>query len=363
MDLVINRFTVSILVVGCLVAWFLQLIALSPISPNPLILKHSYTREGPYAKNNVLQAVEKLGEGMLDRPEDTAVDSQGLIYTATRDGWIKRMHSNGSWEDWKMVGGAPLGLTVSTSGDVLVCMPNQGLLKVNDDQLFLLASKIDGVPIRFANTVVEASDGSVYFSDSSTKYEKFFLDLLEAKPYGRLLKYDPITKKTTVLLDGLGFANGVALSSKEDYIIICETWKFRCLKHWIKGEKLGSTEIFIENLPGGPDNINIAADGRSYWIALVGRIRSRTLEFVYRYGILKHIFATYPNLLEWIGFQKRQAMVVKVGEHGQPITSLDDSNGKVMSLVTSAMEVGDYLYLGSLHANFLGRLSADKFRV
>lgn len=80
---------------------------------------------------------------------------------------------------------------------------------------------------RLADAVVEASDGSVYFSDASTKfeYDKLVLDLLEAKPYGRLLKYDPITRKTTVLLDGLWFANGVALSPREDYIVICESWK------------------------------------------------------------------------------------------------------------------------------------------
>jgi len=361
MYLFINRLTASILGAGCLVAWFLQLIALSPISPNPLILQHAYKREGPFAHNDVLQSVEKLGEGVLDRPEDTAVDNRGLIYTASHDGWIKRMHLNGSWEAWKMVGVGALGLTVSRSGDVLVCMPNQGVLNVSDNQISLLASEIDGIPIRFADAVVEASDGSVYFSDASTKfrYDRWVLDVLEAKPYGRLLKYDPITKKTTVLLDGLGFANGVALSAKEDFILICETWKFRCLKHWIKGEKLGSTEIFIENLPGGPDNINIAADGRSYWIALLG-IRSRTLEFVYRYGILKHIFATYPNLLEWIGFAKSRAMVVKVGKDGEPIISFEDPNGKIMSFVTSALEVGDYLYLGNVNANFLGRLSLEK---
>lgn len=364
MVLLINRLTASILVAGCLVAWFLQLIALSPISPNPLILQHSYKREGAFAVNNVLQAAEKLGEGVMDRPEDTAVDSQGLIYIGSHDGWIKRMHLNGSWEDWKMVGGYPLGLTVTKSGDVLVCIADQGLLKVSDDQVSLLVSEIDGIPIRLADAVVEASDGSVYFSDASTKfgYGKFVEEILEAKPYGRLLKYDPITSKTTILLDGLAFANGVALSSMEDYIVICETWRFRCLKHWIKGEKLGSTEIFIENLPGGPDNINLAADGRSYWIALI-MIRSRTLEFVYRSGILKHIFVTYPRLLQWIGFPKRGAMVVKVGEEGKPIISLEDPSGKVMSLVTSAMEVGDHLYLGSLNANFLGRLNASKFRV
>jgi hypothetical protein len=55
MYLFINRLTASILGAGCLVAWFLQLIALSPISPNPLILQHAYKREGPFAHNDVLQ--------------------------------------------------------------------------------------------------------------------------------------------------------------------------------------------------------------------------------------------------------------------------------------------------------------------
>eukprot|EP00253_Pinus_taeda_P007581 PITA_07581 len=371
MDLVIKRLTGLILVAGCLVAWFLPLIAHSPISPSPLILQHSYKREGPFAKNNVLQAVEKLGEGVLDRPEDTAVDSQELIYTATRDGWIKRMHLNGSWEDWKMVGSASLGLTVSKSGDGLVCMPNQGLLKVNDDQIFLLASEVDGIPIRLANAVVEASDVNVYFSDASTKFgaDRFFLDLLEAKPHGRLLKYDPITKKTTVLLDGLGF---------------------RYLKHWIKGEKLGSTEISIENLPGGPDNINIATDGQSHRTGshniLIGsdrllgygdadNIPEQLIDALNRIGIffwsqaISAWSGPYPTwkCAQELGLSghwnlKSQAMVVKVGEEGEPIISFDDSNGKFMSMVTSAMEMGDCLYRGSLKANFLGRLSADKFR-
>ena len=41
-----------------------------------------------------------------------------------------------------------------------------------------------------------------------------------------------------------------------------------CLRHWLKGEKEGKTETFIENLPGGPDNIHLAPDG-SFWVALV----------------------------------------------------------------------------------------------
>lgn len=44
--------------------------------------------------------------------------------------------------------------------------------------------------------------------------------------------------------------------------------RFRCLKYWLKGEMKGKTEIFIDNLPGAPDNINLAPDG-SFWIALI----------------------------------------------------------------------------------------------
>lgn len=59
----------------------------------------------------------------MERPEDVCVDKKsGVLYTATRDGWIKRMHTNGSWEDWKMVGGRSLlGLAMSMDGSIIVC--------------------------------------------------------------------------------------------------------------------------------------------------------------------------------------------------------------------------------------------------
>lgn len=80
---------------------------------------------------------------------------------------------------------------------------------------------------RFADEVIAASDGSLYFSVASTKFglHDWHLDVLEAKPHGQLLKYDPVSNETSMLLDGLGFTNGVALSKDEDYLVFCETWK------------------------------------------------------------------------------------------------------------------------------------------
>jgi len=51
------------------------------------------------------------------------------------------------------------------------------------------------------------------------------------------------------------------------------------VRHWLKGINKGKTNIFIENLPGGPDNINLAPDG-SFWIALVQVILLYQLVFI-----------------------------------------------------------------------------------
>ena len=71
-----------------------------------------------------MQGREKLGEGQLSAPEDVNVDAAagGTLYTATRDGWLQRMQPNGSWEQWRFVGGTGLlGIAPSADGSVLVC--------------------------------------------------------------------------------------------------------------------------------------------------------------------------------------------------------------------------------------------------
>lgn len=75
--------------------------------------------------------------------------------------------------------------------------------------------------------MVEASDGTVYFSDTSTRFDSdnWFLDHLESRFTGRLLKYDPRAGETSVVLDDLGFANGVALSHDEAFLVICESMR------------------------------------------------------------------------------------------------------------------------------------------
>ncbi|TVU37942.1 hypothetical protein EJB05_11287 [Eragrostis curvula] len=315
-----------------------------------------------YPPNNLLQRLEKLGEGLLDAPEDVHVDAAagGVLYTATRDGWLQRMlPGNGSsWERWRFVGGTGLlGITPSADGTMLVCDADKGLLSVGDGGVDLLAREVEGTVIRFADAVVEAADGTVYFSDASARFgnDRWILDFIESRATGRLLKYDPRTGDTSVVLDRLGFANGVALPRDQAFVVVCESSRFRCTKVWLKGEKSGQAETFIDNLPGAPDNIRLGSDG-SFWIALVP-VRSPWLDVVYRWTLTRRVVASFPALLEWSKATAKGAMVAQVSEDGEILRLLDDSEGKVINFVTSVTEYNGDLFLGSVATKFVGKLS------
>ncbi|EEF46261.1 protein STRICTOSIDINE SYNTHASE-LIKE 4 [Ricinus communis] len=340
-------------VVVCLLAFIFQIYYFSPISPDLLQLPAPFF----LPPNKQLQEVIKLGEGFIQGPEDVCMDKDGVLYTAVRDKWIKRMHKNGSWENWKRIDSdALLGIAPSKEGGLIVCDADTGLLKVTEDGVTVLASEVNGSKIKFADDAIESSDGNIYFSVPSTKFglHNWYLDVLEARPHGQLLKYDPTSNQTSVLLDGLCFPNGVALSWEEDYLVFCESWKFRCQKHWLKGEDKGKTETLIDNLPGAPDNINLAPDG-SFWICLL-QVAADGLEFVHTSKASKHLVASFPKLIELVNGVEKNAMVVNVAADGKITRKFDDPDGKVVSFVTSAVEFDGHLYLGSLKNNFVGKL-------
>lgn len=68
----------------------------------------------------------KLGEGQLKQPEDVTIDKNGILYTVTRDGSVKRLHTNGTWENWwKIESPGLLGITTTAAGDLIVCDAEQ----------------------------------------------------------------------------------------------------------------------------------------------------------------------------------------------------------------------------------------------
>ena len=55
---------------------------------------------------------------------------------------------------------------------------------------------------------------------------------------GRLLSYSPSTGKTQMLASGFFFANGVALSEDESYVLVVETSAICVSRVWLTGPKV-----------------------------------------------------------------------------------------------------------------------------
>lgn len=127
---------------------------------------------GAYARNERLAGVEQLPLGGNHGPEAVALDGQGRIYAATAEGRIVRLAADGSHpENWVDTGGRPLGIEFDRQGNLLVADAYRGLLRIAPDgRITELATVADGLPIRYANELAVATDGKVYFTDSSTKF-------------------------------------------------------------------------------------------------------------------------------------------------------------------------------------------------
>ena len=151
----------------------------------------------------------------------------------------------------------------------------------------VLATEAEDVPFRCVNDLDVAADGTIYFTDASYKFPLTLLkaDLLDHQPNGRFLSYDPRTKQTKVLLHDLYFANGVAVSPDQTYVLVNDTGAYRVRRYWLKGDKAGQSDIFIDNLPGFPDGIS--SNGRdTFWVALVNR-RDPGLDFLLSHPFLR----------------------------------------------------------------------------
>jgi len=311
---------------------------------------------GRLAPNERLKSADLLAQGEVYGPEDTTVDSDGVLYTGTQDGWIVRVWPDGRVENWLQTDGRPLGMVFDQGGNLIVADAGKGLLSIAPDRtLTVLAREAEGLPFGFTDDVDIAPDGRIYFTDASSRFHQhdYLLDLLEMRPHGRLLRHDPATGKTEVLMRDLYFANGVAVSPEGDYLLMTETWKYRIIRYWISGPESGAAEVFAENLPGFPDNL-AADDAGRYWVAFF-TVRNFKVDFIHPRPWLKDIVAKVPDALK--PGPEDYGLVIAFNDRGEVLTSLHDPDGSHLGEITSANPHGGLLYFGSLHNDRIGRMA------
>lgn len=317
---------------------------------------------GAFAQNSRLANLETLAIGENHGPEDIALDATGKIYAATHEGWIVRLDADGTNpQNWAQTGGRPLGMDFDQQGNLIVADGFLGLLMVAPDaSVTVLADEADGIPIRYADDVDVAADGKIYFSDASTRfgakefggtYPASLLDLMEHGGHGRLLMHDPVTGVTTTLLEGINFANGVAVGHDQSFVLVNETGEYRVLRYWISGPRKGQSEPLIEALPSFPDNISTGREGR-FWVALVSP-RDRNFDDLSGSPLGRKIVQRLPE------FFRPKAVayghVIAIDANGKVVENLQDPAG-AYPINTTAVETEDYLYIGSLVAPRIARL-------
>jgi ribose transport system permease protein len=341
--------------------------AVLPLSPAPSIKRGSGS---PYQQNDRLVGAEAIGLDQVEGPEDVILDRQDRLYGSTRDGNIIRFSGKRfeKREVFAHIGGRPYGMQFDKDENLIVCVGGMGVYGVKPSgEVFKVADETsrswtklnDDSRIRMADDLDIAPDGKIYFSDCTTRYEasNYPLEVVEGRPNGRVLCYDPATGTTSKLIKSFYFPNGVCIAHDGWSVLIASTTDCRVYRHWLAGPSSGTTQILIDEVPGNPDNINRASDG-NYWLALVG-IRTPSFDLSMRKAAFRRRMAKQVPLDEWLGPNLNYGCVVKFDEAGNILETFWDPTGTSHASVTSIREHKGYLYLGGIENNRIGRIKLD----
>ncbi|MGJ5175602.1 SMP-30/gluconolactonase/LRE family protein [Bradyrhizobium oligotrophicum] len=324
---------------------------------------------GAFAPNTRLSGLRMIDLGDEVGPEHIAIGPDGKLYAAVTSGNLIRMEPDGTKREvFVNTGGRVLGFDFDAQGRMIAADAVKGLLAIAPDRrVTVLTDRVSPTnPIGYADAVVVAADGTIYFTDASTRfsparwggtYQASVLDIMEQSATGRVLAYDPATARTRIVVHGLSFANGIALSSDARSLFVNETGRYRLWKIDARADNLdvqtGSPQarVLLDNLPGYPDNLMRGRDGR-IWVGLF-KPRNPAADSLAEKPFLRKMLLRLPRSLLPLG--ESYGHVFAIDEDGRITADLQDPSAAYPE-ATGATETADRLYIHSLHAHGIGWL-------
>lgn len=349
----------ALLIVLCLAGLGYLLFWPVPVKPVAYAPEPDPGFQGKFSENHALDKAQFIDlPGGEIGPEDLAVLPDGTIYTTSLSGVLYRIDGEVPVEVDRL-GGRPLGLKAGPDGALYIADSFKGILRwTAPGTLETVVSEIDGAPVIYANQLDVARDGTIYFSNSSDRFDPetmggtkptSVLTIWEQSDTGYVARRTP-DGTVEKIAEGFVYTNGVALSPDEDFLLINETGRARVHRLWLKGPRAGEQEVFLNNLPGYPDNLERQDDG-TYWLAFASpRVPAEKLmpypflrKVIWRLGT-----AVRPAPIE-------RGMVVQFDGGGYILRTLQDPDGR-LGITTGARIVGDSFYIMTLDSPGFGRM-------
>lgn len=328
-----------------------------PIDPAPWAPTPNAGFSGAFAPNSLLSAAAEIAAGGAG-PEDLTVGPDGALYTGLADGRIVRIdRGSGAISPVANTGGRPLGLRFDAAGAIIVADAVRGLVAVaRDGTVRVLADSAAGRRLNFPDAVDVAPDGTIWLTDASQRWHVptgGVMDFWESRPTGRLVRHDPATGATTVVRDSIDFANGVAVGPGGAWLLVNETMSGRILRYWVRGSRAGRFEVFVEGLPGMPDNIGFDGVG-IFWVGLFAPRTEETTRIRSLSPFMRKVIYRIPERLR-LSEADRYGMIIGIDTLGRVRYNVQDPTGRFFH-TTTAVAVGDTLYVGSLTRDVIGRV-------
>ena len=324
---------------------------------------------GAHALNDRLAGLRRVSIEPHVGPEHIEVGPDGKLYTGVLSGAILRMNPDGSGiEVVADTGGRPLGLAFDAAGRLIVADALRGLLIVQPDGVVsVLLDEYEGAPIRYADAIVVAPDGGLLFTDASQRmsprqhgtFDAALLDIMEHSCTGRVLRHDPGTRRTELVMGGLCFPNGVVLSRDARQLFIAETGEYRIWRIDADARILDArspsgsagARVIASNLPGFPDNLSRGEGGR-IWVGLT-KPRGGAVDALAGWPFLRKVALRLPRFL-W-PVPPSHGHVIAYDEEGRVLADLQDPSAG-LSETSGVTEYHNRLYVQSLHAGAFGIL-------
>lgn len=309
----------------------------------------------PYLPNTLLQAASGIDLGTHEGPEDATLGSDNAVYVTTLQGAILRIRGP-LVEVFAEVGGRPLGIEADADGSLVVANAFIGLQRVSMDGRITDLYGDEDAPV-FANNVAIAPNGIIYFTEASRKFgalaygdtmEATLYDVMEHGGHGRVIAFDPATGQSQVLLDGLAYANGIAISEAGDFLLVVEMNEYRVLRYWLAGERAGASEVLIHNLPGFGDNLKTGLNGR-FWLGFAAP-RKAIVDRLADKPFLRKVVMRLPKFLRPAA--DLSSHVIAFDGDGVILMNMQDPEARYPTL-TGVLETHDFLYLTTLYGSAL----------